>query len=255
MTEPTPQDRMGRMITGFWVSQMVYVAAKLGLADLLADGQKTADELATATGTHPRSLYRLLRALASVGVFSEGDEGGFSLTPLAAPLRADVPGSQRATVLMMVGQFYHAWGGLLGSVGTGRPAFEALHGQRFFEFLGEDTEQAQVFDDAMTTFNDRKTTAMREAYDFSDVSLLADIGGGNGSALASTLRRYPEMRGILFDLPGVVARAEVLSSGLADHCRIVVGSDHRLADPEPLKAMLEAVERTDPIARETLSRK
>jgi O-methyltransferase domain/Dimerisation domain len=207
MTELSPQDRMAGMITGYWVSQMVHVAAKLGLADLLAGGPRTADELAQATGTHARSLYRLLRALASVGVFSEGEDRRFSLTPLAEPLRADVPGSQRATVLMMVGQFYHAWGDLLASVRTGRSAFQVIHGQRFFEFLGENTDEAKVFDDAMTAFNDRKTVAMLEAYDFSGVPVLADIGGGNGSSLVSTLRRYPEIRGILFDLPGVVERA------------------------------------------------
>jgi hypothetical protein len=212
------------MITGYWVSQMVHVAAKLGLADRLNDGPKTADELALATGTHARSLYRLLRALASIGVFSEGEGGRFSLTPLAETLRADVPGSQRATVLMMVGQFYDAWGDLLGSVRTGRPAFEALHGRRFFEFLGENPDQARTFDDAMSAFNDRKTTAMLEAYDFSGVSVLADVGGGNGSTLASTLRRHPEMRGILFDLPGVVGRAEIRAAGLADRCRVIGGS-------------------------------
>jgi hypothetical protein len=98
MTEPSPPERLAGMIAGFWASQMVHAAAKLGLADLLAGGPLTAEELATATGTHSRSLYRLLRALASVGVFSEGEGGRFSLTPLAEPLRADVPGSQRATV-------------------------------------------------------------------------------------------------------------------------------------------------------------
>jgi hypothetical protein len=224
MSEPSPQDQLARMITGHWVSQMVYVAARLGIADRLADGPKTADELAQATGTHPRSLYRLLRALASVGVFSEGDDHRFSLTSLAEPLRADVPGSQRSAVLMMVGQFYDAWGGLLGSVGSGRPAFETLHGRRFFEFLAEDGDEAQIFDDAMTALNDRKTTAMLEAYDFSGVSVLADIGGGNGDTLARTLQRYPRMRGILFDLPGVVGRARIQAAGVADRCQIVGGS-------------------------------
>jgi hypothetical protein len=237
MTEPTPQDRMAGMITGYWTSQAIYVAANLGIADLLVDGPKTAVELAQATGTHARSLYRLLRALASVGVFSEGDDRRFTLTPLAEPLRADVPGSQRATVLMMVGQFYHAWGDLIGSVRTGRPAFEALHGQRFFEFLGEDTEQAQIFDDAMTAFNDRKTVAMLEAYDFSDVNVLADVGGGNGSTLVSTLRRYPEMRGILFDLPSVVERAGVRDPDLEGSLQ-VVGGDFLEAVPGGADAYL-----------------
>ena len=224
MTEPSPTERLAGMITGFWGSQMVYAAAKLGLADSLAGGPMTAEELARITGTHPRSLYRLLRALASVGVFSEDTERRFSLTPLAEPLRADVPGSRRATVLMMVGLFYDAWGGLLGSVRTGRPAFETLHGQRFFEFLGENPDEARIFGDAMTAFNNRKTRAVLEAYDFSGVPVLADIGGGSGGNLVSNLRRYPQMRGILFDLPGVVERAEIRAAGLDDRCRIVGGS-------------------------------
>jgi hypothetical protein len=224
MTETSSPDQMARMMTGHWVSQAIYVAAKLGIADRLADGPQTAEELARATETHARSLYRVLRALASVGVFAEDAERRFSLTPMADLLRADVPGSQRAAVLMMVGQFYDAWGDLIGSVRSGRPAFETLHGQRFFEFLGENTDEARVFDDAMTALNDRKTRAVLEAYDLSDISVLADIGGGNGSNLLATLRRYPEMRGILFDLPGVVERAEVREAGIADRCDVVGGS-------------------------------
>jgi hypothetical protein len=125
---------------------------------------------------------------------------------------------------MMVGQFYDAWGDLLGSLRTGKPAFEALHGRHFFEFLGENSDEARIFDDAMTAFNDRKTTAVLEAYNFSGVPVLADIGGGNGGNLVSTLHRDPEMRGILFDLPGVVGRAEVRGSDLADRCRVIGGS-------------------------------
>jgi hypothetical protein len=224
MTDPSLADQMARMITGYWTSQAIYVAARLGIADLLVDGPRTADELARATGTHARSLYRLLRALASLGVFAEDTERRFSLTPLAEPLRADAPGSQRATVLMMVGQFYHAWGDLIGSVRTGRPAFEALHGRRFFEFLAENTDEAGVFNDAMTAFNDRKTTAVLEAYDFSGVSVLADVGGGNGSNLVSTLRRHPEMRGILFDLPGAIERAGVREPDLEGRIQVVGGN-------------------------------
>ncbi len=218
------REPLTRMITGYWVSQMVYVAAALGVADRLTDGPRTVDELAQATGTHSRSLYRLLRALASVGVFTEDAEQKIALTPLAELLRSDATESQRATVLMMVGQFYDAWGDLIGSVRTGRPAFETLHGRRFFEVLGENTNDARVFDDAMTAFNDRKTRAVLEAYDFAQVSILADIGGGNGSNLVSTLKRYPTMRGILFDLPDVVARASLHAEGLENRYEAIGGS-------------------------------
>ena len=226
MTDPTPSDEIARMLTGYWVSQAVYVAAELGIADQLADGPRTADELAEATRTHPRSLYRLLRALASLGLFIESDGHRFALAPTGECLQSGVQGSQRATALMMVGQFYEAWGGLLGSVRIGRPAFEAIHGRPFFEHLAANPEQCQVFDAAMTAFNDRKTRAMLETYDLSGVRVLADIGGGTGSTLISILRQYPGMRGVLFDLPGVAGRAEteVLAAGLNDRCLVKGGS-------------------------------
>ena len=153
------------MITGYWVSQMVHVAAKLGLADHLADGPRTTDELAAATGTHARSLYRLLRALASVGIFSEADDGRFTQTALSEALRKDVPGSQWAMAVMMGDEHYHAWGDLLESVRTGQTAFDRLYGKPIFEYLGEHPEQAEVFDAAMTSIHGRETQAVLDAYD------------------------------------------------------------------------------------------
>src|SRR4051794_74824 len=190
MTQPTPQDQLAGMITGYWVSQMVHVAARLGLADRLADGPRTADELAQATGTHARSLYRLLRALASVGVFSEGDDRRFSQTPLSECLRRDVPGSQWAMAVMMGAEHYHAWGDLLESVRTGQPPSDRLYGQPIFEYLAEHPEQAQVFDTAMTSIHGRETQAMLDVYDLSGVHVLADVGGGNGTNLIGILGRY-----------------------------------------------------------------
>ncbi len=223
-SEPSPRDQLSRLITGYFASQAVYVAAELGLADLLADGPRKVEELADATGTLPRSLYRLLRALASLGVFAEGEDRKFSLTPMADLLRGDVPGSQRATARMM-GGFYRAWGDLLGSVRTGEPAFERISGKTYFEHLAGHPEEAQTFDDAMTGLNERKTTAMLEVYDFSGVGVLADIGGGNGGTLARVLGRYQQMRGLLFDLPGVVGRAgeAIEGAGVGGRCRAVGG--------------------------------
>ena len=208
MTQPTPQDQLTRMITGYWVSQMVYVAAKLGLADLLAGGPRTADELAQATGTHSRSLYRLLRALASVGVFTGNQDRRFAQTPLSECLRRDVPGSQRALAVMMGEEHYHAWGDLLASVHTGQTAFDRIYGKPIFDYLSERPEQAEVFDAAMTSINGRETQAVLDVYDLWGVNVLADVGGGNGSNLIGILGRYPEMKGLLFDLPHVVERAD-----------------------------------------------
>jgi O-methyltransferase domain/Dimerisation domain len=225
MTPPTPQEQMARMITGYWASQMVHVAAKLGLADLLAGDPKSVEELASVTGTHSRSLYRLLRALASVGVFSEGDDLRFSQTPLSECLRSDVPGSRWAMAVMMGNEHYLAWGDLLESVRTGQTAFDRLYGQPIFDYMGEHPEQAQVFDAAMTSIHGRETQAMLDAYDLSGVKVLADVGGGNGSNLIGILGRYPEIRGVLFDLPHVVERAvaNLEAAGLSGRCEVVGG--------------------------------
>lgn len=226
MTQPTPQDQMARMITGYWISQIVQVAATLGIADLLADGPRTAEELARTTGTHARSLYRLLRALASVGIFSEDDEGRFRQTPLGECLRGDVPGSMRAMAIMMGQEHLHCWNDLLESVRTGQTAFDRLYGKPLFEYLGDHPEQAKVFDAAMTAIHGRETQWTLDAYDFSGIHVLADIGGGNGSNLIPILKRYPDMRGILFDLPHVVerARANIEAAGVAGRCEAVGGS-------------------------------
>ena len=127
------QEQLSRMLTGYWVSQALYVAAKLGIADLLANGSRSAAELATKTKVHAPSLYRLLRCLASLGVFAEDDAGRFSLTPLAECLRSDVPGSQHALAIMNGEEHYRAWGELLYSVQTGKTAFDKLYGMPVFE--------------------------------------------------------------------------------------------------------------------------
>ncbi len=207
MSEPTPQDQVAQTITGYWLSQAVYVAARLRIADRLTDGPQPVEMLAEATGTHPRTLYRLLRALASVGIFSEDDAGRFRLTPTAEVLRGDVPDSMWAMAIMMGEEHFHAWGGLLESVRTGKTAFDRLYGKPIFAYLAEHPEKAKVFDAAMTAIHGRETAAVLDAYDFSGIGVLADIGGGNGSNLIGILGRYPGMRGILFDLPHVVERA------------------------------------------------
>ena len=226
MEEISPQEQMDRLLTGYRVSQALYVAAKLGLANLLRDSPRTADDLAAATQVHGRSLYRLLRALASQGVFAEDDQHRFALTALAGCLLRDAPGAQRAMALMVGEMLYPTWGQLLYSVQTGQPAFEKMHGRPVFEHLARHPEQARLFDEAMVGIHGRETAAMLDAYDFSGIGVLADVGGGNGSVLTAVLRKYPAMRGLLFDLPGVAEHAEanLRAAGLADRCQVVGGS-------------------------------
>lgn len=225
MTDIPPQARLGQMITGYWTSQAIYAAAKFGIADLLTGGPKSVDELATATDTKPELLYRLLRALASVGIFAEEDGKRFSLTPLAEPLSSDVAGSQRSLALMMGDDQYRAWGNLADTVQTGDNAYEKIFGKPIFDHLAEQPEKARIFDDAMTGIHGRETGAILDACDFAGIDVIADIGGGNGSKITAILQKHPNMKGILFDLPHVVERArpKIEAAGLGERCQLVTG--------------------------------
>lgn len=220
-----PHEQLGRMITGYWISQAIYAAAKFGIADLLKEGPKSVDELAAATNTEPDLLYRLLRALASVGIFSEQPDRQFKLTPLAELLRSDIPMSQRSLALMMGGDQYRAWGNLADTVQTGDNAYEKLFGKPIFERLSEQPEMARVFDDAMTGIHGRETQAMLDAYDFAGINVIADIGGGNGSTILAILEKHTHLKGILFDLPHVVERTRknIESAGMLDRCQLIGG--------------------------------
>lgn len=222
-------EQLARLVSGYWYTQTIYVATKLGIAEHLQDGPRSAQELAQTTGTNPRALYRLLRALASLGIFAE-EQGRFVLTPLAACL-LDPATKAMAT---MRGEFqYRAWGELLYSIQTGKPAFEKVHGQPIFDYFAEHPETGKIFDQAMTGVHGRETEAMLDAYDFSGIRTLADIGGGNGSVLTAILGRYSTMQGILFDLPSVVERARVHieSVGLKDRCQVVAGNFFETVPP------------------------
>ena len=162
---------------------------------MLAQGPQALSQLADITKTHQPSLYRLLRALASVGVFEEQTDGRFVLTPMAECLRSDVAGSQWAMAVMMGEEHYQAWGELLYSVQTGDIAFDKIFGKPIFEHLSEHPASAVIFDQAMTSVHGRETAPMVESYDFSTINTIADIGGGNGTVIAAVLNRYPTHAG------------------------------------------------------------
>lgn len=229
MNETTPPAQLGQMITGYWVSQCIYVAAELGIADRVHDGVRSVEDLAAATGTRPDLLFRLLRALASVGIFAEQTPRQFTLTPLAECLRTGVPGSQRAMARMMGDDHYRAWGHLLHALRTGENAYELEFGKPIFDDLAEQPEKAKIFDEAMTGIHGRETSAILDAYDFSGIKVLADIGGGNGSKITAILQAYPQLQGILFDLPHVVERASanIANAGLTSRCQLIGGDFFR----------------------------
>ena len=234
-----PQQQIQQYITGCWLSQAVYAAANLRLADVIADQPKTAEEIAKEIDVHAPSLHRLLRALASIGIFVEDEQHRFASTPLSDTLRKDVPGSQWAMAMMMGSEQYQAWGGLTESIRDGQPSFDRMLGEPIFDYLSTRPEQAAIFDQAMVSIHGRETQDMLDAYDFGDIKVLADVGGGNGSVLIGTLQKYPEMKGILFDLPNVVERAEsnLKEAGVRDRCEPIAGSFFETA-PEGADAYL-----------------
>jgi hypothetical protein len=221
------QGALWSLVNGYRASQALVVAVSLGVADLLADGSRSSAELAAGTGSHEPSLYRLLRALASLGVLAEGDDRRFSLTPLGEPLRSDVPESLAAWIRFS-GREYHrnAWMQLEHSVRTGDDAMHHTIGRSSWEYRAEHPEEGEIFDRAMT---DLTRTAVRDlvaGYDFKRFGTVVDVGGGHGSLLAGILSAAPEARGVLFDLPQVLAGARPLleGAGVFERCELVAGS-------------------------------
>jgi hypothetical protein len=225
-SELPPQFAMLQLVTGFWVARAIYVAAKLGLADLVKDGPKTADELARLTGTHAPSLYRVLRALASVGVFAEDGRRRFSQTTLSETLRSDAPGSLRALAIVELGQeHYPAWGNLMHSVKTGEIAFDNLYKQNTWEYYAQNPEDAHNFNESMKGLTEAVNMAVMGAYDFSGFNKVVDIAGGTGRLIAAILNANPRTRGVLFDLPHVIEEAGPLldAARVRDRCETASG--------------------------------
>ena len=242
MTSNPQLDLLG-LINSFQITQAVRVAAALRVADHLNDGPLSADELGAVTKSHPDSLYRLLRALAAVGVFREHEGRKFTLTPMGDCLRTDsaTPIGAWAEV---VGSpyFWQAWGHLLHSVQTGENAFQNLYGKDVWQFRSEHLEQGATFDRAMTQLSRGSAEAVIRAYDFSSFRHIVDVGGGQGLMLAAILRAHPHMSGTLFDQPDVVAgaKAVLVERGVIDRCNIVGGSFFE-AVPERADAYLMRV--------------
>jgi SAM-dependent methyltransferase len=230
--ELPPPAALFQMVTGYYISRAIYVAATLGIADLLAHGPQPSSTLAKATGMHAESLTRVLRLLASVGVFTEEEDRCFALTPLGECLRTGVPGSMRSTALLFAGITQEAWRDLLYSVRTGEPAFHHVFGMDSFSYMAQHPEEAANFDKAMADFTKGIAIAVAATYDFSQFGTIVDVGGGNGMLLEVILKAHPTLRGVLVDMPHVAERAQqrIEAVGLEERCK-AVGGDFFLEVP------------------------
>jgi O-methyltransferase domain/Dimerisation domain len=215
--------RLIQMGIGYWVSRMVYAAARLGLADHLTSGPKSAAELAGPTRTHAPSLHRLMRALAGLGVLTENVDRRFALTPLGEALKAGAPGSARATILALAGDWWwRGWEQFDYSLETGNTGMQKALGMSVFEYLAKHPQDASYFNEAMIGFHGDEPPAVASAVDFSNFAVVVDVGGGTGNLLAAILSRHPGVRGILAELPHVVgdARAFIEAQGLGNRVTI-----------------------------------
>jgi hypothetical protein len=221
-----PPFQLSRMITSYWVPQAIYTAATLGIADVLAGGPKSSADVAAAVGAHPGALHRLLRALVVLELCSQTDDGAFELTPLGACLRADTRDSVRAWVLVMGGEsVWRSWGRLVDCVRTGN-SVPAQDGAGTFDSIAANPEAGAVFNASMVQLTRLLAPAIAAAYDFSGLRTLVDVGGGYGALLPPILKAYPDVRGIVFDLPHCRDGATRVfeKTGVASRCEFVAGN-------------------------------
>lgn len=225
----TPAGKLLEMIAMRHVPQALHVVAVLGIADLLADGPKSSDDLAQTTGSHGRTLYRVLRTLVAAGVFDEDKAGRYRLTALGQPLRSDVADSLRAASIFLSGES-ELEGRLVDCVRSGKTAIELASGiTNWIEYYRQEPTRAAVFNAAMTALSNAHYAGVVDAYDFRSIRKLVDVGGGHGRLLSMILTAYPKMRGILFDLPHAFEGGQraIAEAGLINRCEVVSGDFFR----------------------------
>lgn len=221
--ELPPQAQLMRFIVGKWISKPIYVAAELGVADMLANGPRSVEELAQESGTLASSLHRILRALASVGIFTQLNDGTFELTPMAECLKT---GAMRSIALLFESEWSDkAWSRLLDSVKTGDTAFEMAHGLPVSDWLEQNPRAADVFNEANAIKAMASHSAIIYAYDFSGISKLTDVGGGLGVLMTEILKANPSMEGIIMDVPSVIRKTSetIRQRGIEDRCQAIGG--------------------------------
>jgi ubiquinone/menaquinone biosynthesis C-methylase UbiE len=235
----TPGDEVVRLFRSFWVSRAIYVAVELGIADLLSDGPRTVADLAEASKTHAPSLYRVLRLLASEGVFAEADDGRFELTPKAAALRKDAGPARLMVLFLGRPASWQSAGSLSHTVRTGETAFDKVHGAGFFEYNRRHPDIQLLFDQLMAAQTRPVARAVAGTYDFSNTTSVIDIGGGRGALAIEILTAHPKLKGMVFDQPAVAEEAKeaIAAAGLNARCE-AVGGDFFLSVPDGHDAYL-----------------
>jgi len=227
----SPEDRMMQWITTKWITKPIYVISELGIADLMCDGPKSVDALAEKTDTHAPTLFRILRALSSVGVFVETEDRIFGLTPLAQCLFSN---ALRPMARMFLSEWHDkAWNGLSHTVRTGEPGFRYIFGKPSFEWFEENPVERSILDQGQGSKAVGFAKAIIEIYDFSNFKSIGDIGGGQGSFLIRLLAEYPHIMGYVADLPEAVESAEktIAEANLCDRCKAIPYDFHNEAPP------------------------
>jgi hypothetical protein len=213
------------VLADYIVPFTIRVIADLGIADLLAGGPRSAEDLAAETGSDARSLTRALRALAARDIFIEPQPGIFALTPMADVLRADHPCSLKDAYPLLAPDI-EAWAHFDYSIKTGKPAFDHVHGENYWSHKASHPQHSLQFDKAMAAFSSLELRAVLPFYDWASFDTLVDVGGGNGQFISGLLKNTPSLHGVLFDLPHVVAHAAPVmeAAGVADRAEIRAGS-------------------------------
>jgi len=224
--ELPPPAQMLQIITGYWISQAVGTAARLGVSDQLADGPRKSSEVAKAVGADPLALFRLMRMLASIGVFTMDKQERFGLTPLGDTLRSGVPGSVRDfAVAETTPGHWQPWGKMYEAIKTGKPMCKPALGMELFDWYSKNPEEGEYFNGAMGDLSAAVSGEVTRIYDFAKFQKVVDVGGAHGILLAAILKANPQMRGILFDLPHVTAtaRESLNTQGIGQRCEVVTG--------------------------------
>lgn len=225
MTNLPPNIALQQLGIGHWIAQSLYAVAKLGVADTMAQGPRSVEDVAKEVGANAGALYRLLRALASVGVFTEVEPRKFALTPLSNFLKSDTPGSLRPLIILTGEMDWKPWENILHSVRTGGTAADHVYGTNMFNQLQKDPQLFGTFATAMTSFTTQTAQAVCAAYDFSSFGKIVDVGGGLGHLITAILKVATNTNGVLMDLPPAAdaARGLIAAAGLTERCEAVGG--------------------------------